>query len=78
MSKHVVGNGKRGLWEKGSFQSHTNVHCLDILKTSEILEIPESHHSVENKGESDHFLERPENLEMLETPKILPARRPLL
>ena len=57
---------KKGLLEKRSSQ---NVHS--VLENFEILEIPQH---VENKGDSDHSLEIPESLEILEIP---PVRRPL-
>ena len=57
--------GKRGLLEKGSFQKSPFL---------EILEILENPQSVENKGESDHFLEALENLEILEILEISPVK----
>ena len=51
--------------EKGSFQ---NSPFLENLETPEILKNPQA---VETKGESDHFLE---NVEILE---ILEVKRPL-
>ena len=51
---------------------------LEILDNLEILEILENPQTVENKGESDHFLlEILENLEILEILEILPAKGPL-
>ena len=49
---------KRGLFRK--------VHYLEILENLEILEKPKT---LEDKGESDHFLEN------LEIPEIPPAKR---
>ena len=61
--------GKRGLLEKGSFQK--TINFLEILENLEIVEILENPQTLENKGESDHFLEILEileNLEILEIP----------
>ena len=51
------------------------VHVQEILETLEILESPSS---VENKGESDHLLEIPENLEVLDVEilEIPPVKDP--
>ena len=58
--------------EKGSFQK--SPFSRDSREFSqEILEILENRHTVENKGESDHFLEILENLEILEILEISPA-----
>ena len=66
----ILGFGKRGLLEKGSFQasrfSRDSRACGDL----EFLENPQT---VENKGESDHFLEILQSLEILEIP---PVKRP--
>ena len=67
-----IGFGKRGLFRK--------VHFPEILGNLEILEILQNPHAVENKGESDHFLEILEileNLELLEILEIPPAWWPL-
>ena len=48
------GSETKGFLEKGSFRK---VHFLDDLEDSEIVAIPENPQTVENKGESDHFLE---------------------
>ena len=58
--------GKRGLFRK--------VHFLEIQENLEIPEILENPQTVEDKGESDHFLE---NLEILEILEIPPVKRPL-
>ena len=55
-----IGFGKRALLEKGSFQKSPFSRDLENLEILEILENPQT---VENKEESDHFLEIPENLE---------------
>ena len=57
-----VGFGKRGLLEKGSFQRSPFSRDAQTL---------------ENTGESDHFLEILENLEILEILEIPPVKRPL-
>ena len=56
--------GERGLLRK--------VHFLEILENSETLENPQT---VEDKGESEHFLENSETVEIQE---ISPLKRPLL
>ena len=56
-SAQFIGFGRRGLLQKGSLQKS---------RFSEIQEILENPQTVENKGESDHFLEILENLEILE------------
>ena len=66
--------GKRGLLEKGSFQKSPFSRDSRELEIFEILENPQT---VENKGESDHFLEILENSEILEILEIPPAKRPL-
>ena len=53
-----LGFGKGGLLKRGLFRK---VHFLENLEIKEILENPST---VENKGESDHFLEILENLEI--------------
>ena len=59
----------------GEFPSpDLKVHFLEILENLEMLEFLENSHMVENKGESDHFLE---NLEILEILEIPPVKRPL-
>ena len=45
---------KRGLFRKVHF---LEVHFLEVLENLKILEILENPQTVENKGESDHFLE---------------------
>ena len=58
----LVNFGKSGFLEKGSFQkSPFSRDSRDFRESRE----PQT---VENKGESDHFLEVLENLEILETP----------
>ena len=64
----LIGFGKRGLLEKGSFGKGV---FLEILENLEILESPQT---LENKRESDHFLEILEIFESLEIP---PVKRPL-
>ena len=49
-----LGFGKRVFWKRDLFRK---VHFLEILENLEILEILENPYTVENKGESDHFLE---------------------
>ena len=51
-------------WKRGLF---SKVHFLEILENFEVLEILESPQTLENKGESNHFLE------ILEIP---PVNRP--
>ena len=53
------GFGKRGLLEKGG-----------LFRTGHFLEILENPQTVENRGESDHFLENLETLEILEIPPV--------
>ena len=55
--------GKRGLLEKGSFQKSPFSRDSRDFRYLEILENPQT---VENKGESEHFLEILENLEIFE------------
>ena len=50
----IVGFGKGVFWKRGLFRK---VHFLEILENLEILEILENPQTVENKGESGHFLE---------------------
>ena len=57
-------SGRRALLEEASFRK---VHFLEILENPQ---------TVENKGESDHFLEILENLEILEILEIPPVKRP--
>ena len=52
------GRKKGVFWKRGLFKS---VHFLEILETLENLEILETPQNVDNKGESDHFLEILEN-----------------
>ena len=53
-----IGFGKRGLWKRVFQKSH----FLEILENyREILEILENRQTLENKEESDHFLEILEN-----------------
>ena len=61
----VSGSEKGVFWKRGLFR---NDHFLEILESHEI---PQNPQTVENKGESDQFLEIPEILE------IPPVRRPL-
>ena len=49
------GSEKGVFWKRGLFK---NAHLLEILENLEILEIRENPQTAENKGESDHFLER--------------------
>ena len=66
------GSEKGVFWKRGLFRKvHENL-------VKEILGILENRQTLENKGESDHFLEILESLEILEIPEILPAKRPLL
>ena len=60
-SAFISGSEKRVFWKRGLFRK---VHFPEILENLEILEILETPQTVENKGESDHFLETLENLEM--------------
>ena len=71
----LFGFGKRGLLEKGSFQK--SPFSRDSREFREILEILENPQTVENKGESDLFLEILENIEILEILEIPPVKRPL-
>ena len=48
------GSEKGVFWKRGLFRK---VHLLETLENLEILEILENPQTVENKGESDHFLE---------------------
>ena len=66
-----IGFGKRGLLEKGSFQKSPLSRDSREFRDSRVLENPQT---VEKKGDSDHFVEILENLEILEIP---PAKRPL-
>ena len=50
----MFGFGERGLWKRVFFRK---VHSLEILENVEILEFLENPQTLENKGESDHFLE---------------------
>ena len=52
------GSEKGVFWKRGLFRK---IHFLEILENLEILEILENRHTVENKGESHHFLEILEN-----------------
>ena len=66
---------KKGVfWKSGLFRK---VHSLEILENSETPEILENPQTVENEGESDHFLEILENVETLENLEILPVKKPL-
>ena len=51
--------------------------CNLSLENVETLEILENPQTVENKGETDNFLEILENLETLEILEIPPVKRPL-
>ena len=64
----VQGSAKRISWKRGPFK---NVPFLEVLEKLEIRDIVEIPQSVENGGDTGHFLE---NLEILEIP---PAKRPL-
>ena len=64
--------------EKGVFWKRCLFRKVHFLENAEILEILENPQTVENKGESDHFLEILENLEILEILEIPPVERPLL
>ena len=44
--------------KKGSFGKGVLSEKVHFLENLEILELLENHQTVENKGESDHFLER--------------------
>ena len=55
-------------WKRGLFRE---AHFPEILENLEILEIVENPQTLANKGESDHFLEIPEILD------IPPMERPL-
>ena len=66
----IVGFGKRGLLEKGSFQKSPFSRVLENLEILESLQI------AENKGESDYLLQKLENLEILEILEIPPTKRP--
>ena len=46
---------QKSIWKSGLFRK---VHCLENLESLEILE---SSQTLENKGESDHWLEIREN-----------------
>ena len=65
------GSLEKGSLEKGSFQTSPFLGILENLEIWVILENPKT---VENKEQSDHFLETPENPEIFEIP---PVRRPL-
>ena len=54
---------KRGLLEKGSFQK--SLLCPDYRESRD-SRLSREPQTVENQGESDHFLEVLENLEILE------------
>ena len=64
----LSGSEKRGLLEKGSFRK---VHLLEILEKEKGLEFLENPRTVENPGESDHFLEILEIVEILEIPPFV-------
>ena len=69
-----VGYGK-GVWERGSFQkSPVSRDSREFRDSRHLSEILENSQTLENKGESDHFLEILENLDILEIP---PVKRPL-
>ena len=68
------GSEKGVFWKRGLFRK---VQRAELLDNSEILEIFENPQSVENKGESKHFLKILENLEILEILEISPVKRPL-
>ena len=64
----LIGFGKGVFWKRGLFRK---VHFL------EILEFQENPQTAEKKGDSDHFPEIVENLEILEILDISPVKRPL-
>ena len=65
----IPSGSEKGSSGKGVFQKSPL-----ILENLEIPEILKNSQTVENKGESDHFLE---NLEILEILEIPPVKRPL-
>ena len=73
-----IGFGKRGLLEKGSFQRSPFSRDSSEFRESRDFREPQT---LENKGESDHFLEILENLEILDSNleilEIPPVKRPL-
>ena len=72
MEPSVFSGSEKGVfWKRGLFRK---IHFPEIPENLEILE---NSQTVENKGESDHFLEILENLEILEILEISPAKRPL-
>ena len=73
-SFRFFGFGKRGLLEKGSFQRSPFSRDSREFRDSRDFREPQT---LENKGESDHFLEILENLEILEILEIPPVKRPL-
>ena len=67
-----------GLVESGLFRKVHFLEILEILENLEILETLENPQTVQNKGESDHFLlEILDNLEVLEILEIPPVESPL-
>ena len=64
MPSENSGSEKGVFWKRGLFRK---VHFLEIPKNLETLEFPENPQTLENKGDSDHFLEILENLENLES-----------
>ena len=62
--------------EKGSCQKSPFPEILENLEIQN-LEILDNPQTVENKGDSDHFLEVLEHLEILEILELPPVERPL-
>ena len=59
LNTYLLSGSEKGVfWKRGLFRK---VHLLEILENLEILEFPEISQTVENKGDSDHFLEILEN-----------------
>ena len=73
LNEPLIGFGKKGVFEKELFQkSALSEKSREFSR--EILENPQT---VENKEESDHFLETLENSEILEILEIPPVKKPL-
>ena len=62
-------------WKRRLFKL---VDFLEILECLDILEIPESLQSVENTGESDHFLEILDDLEISEILELSSSKKKIL
>ena len=73
--ENIIGFGKRGLLEKGSFQK--SPFSRDSREFRDSRDSREPPDCGKYKGESDHFLELLENLEILEILEIPPVKRPL-